>query len=171
MCLELRRLLFRAIRRRTPRRLIPRRTSSSTGFPHTGINGLGNTVVYGAKRVPSPPARMTARVGTPGLLKCDTFLPSSPGLRAATGGSLRLDERHPRATLGASNQANARHWHPRATPLPRYAPAAPEPCPERYEARVRPRALPRQRAPERCTTFRFRDSPPFRSSLGAPQAA
>ncbi len=34
---------------------------SSTGRSPIGINGLGSTVVYGRSRVPSPPARITAR--------------------------------------------------------------------------------------------------------------
>ena len=38
-----------------------RTTMSSTGRSPTGISGLGSTVVYGWRRVPSPPARTTAR--------------------------------------------------------------------------------------------------------------
>ncbi len=38
-----------------------RTTMSSTGRSPIGISGLGRTVVYGRRRVPSPPARITAR--------------------------------------------------------------------------------------------------------------
>src|SRR5438128_101748 len=44
----------------TPARLSWRRMISRIGSSPTGINGLGITVVYGRRRVPLPPARMTA---------------------------------------------------------------------------------------------------------------
>src|SRR3954453_2449136 len=40
-------------------------TSSRIGRSPPGTSGLGNTVVYGRSRVPLPPARITALIGSP----------------------------------------------------------------------------------------------------------
>src|SRR5512132_2437780 len=45
-----------------------RRMCSRIGRSPTGTSGLGNTVVYGCSRVPSPPARMTALICTSGTV-------------------------------------------------------------------------------------------------------
>ena len=50
--------------RRTPLRLRLSTMCCSTGLSPIGTSGLGMTVVYGRRRVPSPPARMTACPGS-----------------------------------------------------------------------------------------------------------
>ena len=41
------------------------RINSRIGRSPTGTSGLGRTVVYGLRRVPLPPARITARMSLP----------------------------------------------------------------------------------------------------------
>src|SRR4051794_41516271 len=45
----------------TSERARRRRRNSAIGMSPIGMSGFGNTVVYGARRVPRPPARITAR--------------------------------------------------------------------------------------------------------------
>src|SRR5881628_67586 len=47
----------------TPAATSWRTTISRIGISPTGTNGFGNAVVYGANRVPLPPAKITARKG------------------------------------------------------------------------------------------------------------
>src|SRR5262245_55779084 len=51
------------VTRRKPWRANWRRTISTIGVVPTGMTGLGSTNVYGARRRPLPPARITTRPG------------------------------------------------------------------------------------------------------------
>src|SRR3954465_8523971 len=49
---------------------------SSTGRPPIGPSGFGMTVVYGRRRVPCPPARITALMPTPFLRRAPLHGPA-----------------------------------------------------------------------------------------------
>src|SRR4051794_9103431 len=51
---------------------------SSTGRSPIGTSGLGITVVYGRKRVPRPPARITALMPAPSTLGREPPAPTGP---------------------------------------------------------------------------------------------
>src|SRR3954454_25095738 len=67
-----------------------RTTTSSTGRSPIGISGLGRTAGYGRRRMPSPPARTTARVTEGGLPAVSPFSVVGPGPRGLELGATAL---------------------------------------------------------------------------------